>query len=248
MSELTKDEITEWMLMEMLEHDLFNVGFCWGNSRTYIGFCSVNSETYQPTKIELSEFYFNAMKDKFRMVDVGLHELAHALAYRDHGKDADAHGDIWKAYCLQVGAEPTRCEHRDSFDQSAFKYTGYCPNEECDTAYGFSRLGTRWKRNWMASPDGYWCPDCNFLLKVSKNFQYQNTIYSNINEVYNTSMNDNWNSESLAGLIIMGIGLMLALSGLVDLTVLENNTLLSYMWIPGFILMICGFWVVISKD
>jgi len=61
-------------------------------------------------------------------------------------------------------------------------------------------------------------------------------------------MNNNWNSGSLAGLITMGIGLMLALSGLVDLTVLENNTLLSYMWIPGFILMVCGFWIVINRS
>jgi hypothetical protein len=61
-------------------------------------------------------------------------------------------------------------------------------------------------------------------------------------------MNNNWNSGSLAGLITMGIGLMLALSGLVDLTVLENNTLLSYMWIPGFILMVCGFWIVLNRS
>ena len=61
-------------------------------------------------------------------------------------------------------------------------------------------------------------------------------------------MNDNWDEVTVAGLITMGIGLMLALSGLVDLTVLENNTLLSYMWIPGFILIVCGFWVIINRS
>ena len=171
MTELTKDEITEWMLMEMLEHDLFDVDFCWGYSKQYIGHCSVHPKTYQPTKIELSEFFFDAMKDKFRMVDVGLHELAHALAYREQGKAVvDPHGDIWKEYCLKVGAEPTRCEERSSFDQGAFKYTGYCPEPECGYEFGFSRLGKRWKRNWLAAADGYWCSECNLLLKVSKNY------------------------------------------------------------------------------
>ena len=61
-------------------------------------------------------------------------------------------------------------------------------------------------------------------------------------------MNDNCNSETLAGLITMGIGLMLVMSGLVDLTVLGNNTILSYMWVPGFILLACGFWVVINRS
>lgn len=46
----------------------------------------------------------------------------------------------------------------------------------------------------------------------------------------------------------MGIGLMLVMSGLVDLTVLGNNTILSYMWVPGFILLACGFWVVINRS
>jgi len=170
MSELTKDEITEWMLMEMLEYDLFDVEFCWGTSKTYIGFCSVHPETYQPTKIELSEFFFDAMKDKFRMVDVGLHELAHALAYREQGKAVDPHGDIWKSYCLQVGAEPTRCENKDSFDQGAFKYTGYCPEPGCNREYGFSRLGKHWKENWMSTGNGYSCTKHELLLKVRKNF------------------------------------------------------------------------------
>ena len=61
-------------------------------------------------------------------------------------------------------------------------------------------------------------------------------------------MNDNWNSGTLAGLITMGIGFMQIMSGLVDKTVLGNNTVLSYMWVPGFILLACGFWVVINRS
>ena len=176
MTELTKDEITEMALHDMLENDLEGVEFCWGNSKQYLGSVNYrwerngNNKDLMPNRIELSNFFFDAVVDKWEMVDVWLHELAHALSVRDYGKAAHGHGWIWKDYCVQLGAEPTRCADSTNIDQWSYKYTGWCPNEECGTEYGFSRLGKRWKNNWMASADGYWCSECNLLLKVSKNY------------------------------------------------------------------------------
>jgi predicted SprT family Zn-dependent metalloprotease len=173
MTELTQDEITEMALHDMLEHDLFDVEFCWGNSRQWLGFVSYKRDKLDnliPKRIELSSFYFDAVVDKWEMVDVWLHELAHAKSVLDHGEKAHGHGKIWRDYCIKLGAEPTRCADSSNIDQWAYKYTGYCPNDECDKEYGFSRLGKLWKRNWMALPNGYRCPHCDLLLKVSKNY------------------------------------------------------------------------------
>ena len=58
--------------------------------------------------------------------------------------------------------------------------------------------------------------------------------------------NNGWNIQTVSGYLVSGIGLMLALSGTVDLTVLGGNTLLAYMWIPGFILIILGFLIIVD--
>jgi len=59
-------------------------------------------------------------------------------------------------------------------------------------------------------------------------------------------MGMNWNTETVLGYIIFGIGIMLTISGLVDKTVLGNSTLLSYMWVPGFVLIVSGFFLMVN--
>jgi hypothetical protein len=37
------------------------------------------------------------------------HELAHAVAFWLHGREADSHGPKWKAIMVQLGQKPERC-------------------------------------------------------------------------------------------------------------------------------------------
>jgi predicted SprT family Zn-dependent metalloprotease len=88
--------------------------------------------TWIPAKITLSKHYVAGLSDD-EVMDVMLHEIAHALA----GKLA-GHGPVWKRHAVKVGAQPNRCKSVDVKVEPAVK--AYCL--ACDSMLdgGFHRL------------------------------------------------------------------------------------------------------------
>ncbi len=57
----------------------------------------------RPGRIQLSIYYVHKNSEA-DIRDTILHEIAHALVGQPHG-----HDDVWKAKCIEIGANPTRC-------------------------------------------------------------------------------------------------------------------------------------------
>jgi len=94
-------KIKEFALQTMKEWDLIekNWKFVWDTRavRRY-GQCRYGSKEIGITK-KLADI--NTTEET---KDVVLHEIAHALAGREHGHDY-----VWKSWCRKVGARPQRC-------------------------------------------------------------------------------------------------------------------------------------------
>lgn len=63
-----------------------------------------------------------------KVLDTVLHEIAHALTPNDKG-----HGDEWKAKCVEVGADPTRCYDGNTLPKVEHKWSVTC---ECGKVQG----------------------------------------------------------------------------------------------------------------
>ena len=101
------------------EHDLFQKGwrFAWDNATQRAGCCQ-----YRKLRITLSRHFvaLNLKDQPDQIVDTILHEIAHALT-RGHG-----HDDIWKAKCVEIGANPTRCYDSATVKMPDGRYTAKC--------------------------------------------------------------------------------------------------------------------------
>jgi predicted SprT family Zn-dependent metalloprotease len=82
----------------MEQHGLACWEFRFNRRRQSMGLC-----VYSTKRIELS-LPFVRGNDEGLVRDTILHEIAHALAGHRAG-----HGPVWKARCLQLGAQPQRC-------------------------------------------------------------------------------------------------------------------------------------------
>jgi predicted SprT family Zn-dependent metalloprotease len=171
--EITKDEITELALLELLEHELIGVEFSWDQRKDRIGVVGIKwDRDDNPTiqYIKLSEWIFNALEDKWQMVDTLYHELAHMVAVRNHGRKGYGHNSIWRHYCRKFGAVPKRDKDRSvGVKSDAYKYTGYCTL--CNFETGFAKMGKVWKRTMYGyASNSYICPKCKIGLKVRQNY------------------------------------------------------------------------------
>ena len=86
------------------EHGLASLGWTGGldNARRRFGVCQPNSRS-----ISLSR-HLVKLNDDDEVLDTILHEIAHALAFEEHGENC-GHDFRWKALCVRVGARPERC-------------------------------------------------------------------------------------------------------------------------------------------
>ena len=96
---------------------------------------------YTLQRIELSA-HFVAVHDEPAIRDVILHEIAHALA----GHEA-AHGPLWRAICLAIGARPERC---GNVRMPLGRWLATCPG--CRRQFDRIRRPPRNRR--------YMCPTC----------------------------------------------------------------------------------------
>ena len=83
---------------------------------------TLGNTDYGIKRINLSRNYvLKATESDVR--DVILHEVAHVLA----GRNVAAHGPVWRAYALSVGAHPRACKDASSVDLGT-RYVGKCPH------------------------------------------------------------------------------------------------------------------------
>ena len=167
--ELTKEEITDLMLSEMLENDLTYVQFHWDAATHRHGAThwekfkafGTGEEKCRVTKITLSEPIFNALRDKWSMVNTVYHELAHAIAIRDYG--SSKHCDNWREIAIELGASPNRCSSDPiEVEKINYKYTATCIS--CGYVGHFSRLGKNWRNG------AYVHKNCGGEYDITKNY------------------------------------------------------------------------------
>ena len=174
MAEITKDEITELVLHEFLEHDITDVVFKWNGNKSRYGVVRsrfVNG-VLVPKELELSEVLFDALIDKHEMVDTVYHELAHIIAIQRYGRAGSGHGRLWKKVAREFGCSTDRCSGADiDNDVVGYKYTAFCRCGKHKDS-GFSRLGRVWENNYYSRKHVtlYICRHCKEPLLVRENY------------------------------------------------------------------------------
>lgn len=102
---------------KMTEHGLTDKGwtFKWSTAQTTFGWCHHIDMTIALSKP------LTKLNDEAAVLDVILHEIAHALLPRKHG-----HDKVWKAMARAIGANPERCFDGDDTNTVPARYTGSC--------------------------------------------------------------------------------------------------------------------------
>lgn len=126
----------EWMV----EYGLFNWTFGFNRRKRSLGICMLGRK-----RIELSHYMVD-LNGEEQILDVILHEIAHALAWERHRDKS--HGPIWKRICIEVAAKPERCCS-----------TGNMPTERRYTAT-CGRCFTVYRRDRLSQYRFYYCPKC----------------------------------------------------------------------------------------
>lgn len=119
----------EHLAKNLIEEHVPHYSFEWNELKTAIGICSERRLT-----IFLSKHWVEAL-DPESVKDTILHEIAHAIA----GCDAN-HGQAWKAACVQLGANPSRCQmvSKEIMNKVPHKYEAVC---SCEHVFVAHRLG-----------------------------------------------------------------------------------------------------------
>lgn len=104
-------------------------------SRTLGRCCFKGGDELYLEKIEFSKIFLATATDK-TVIDVILHELAHAFAFFEWGWEKESHGPLFRKMCARIGAvldapSPAKAgqtlEYKDANGRSAhYKYSIYC--------------------------------------------------------------------------------------------------------------------------
>lgn len=135
------------------EHGLWDQGWRYRSSTTlrFVGYCY-----YYRKIIEVSEHYL-LKTDWKEIVDVILHEIAHALAFLEYGEEGKGHGWYWKHTARRIGANPSSTTHK-AVSTAKPNYKMECPN--CGRVWWRYRMR---RRNF-----GSKCPDCKVAVTIYK--------------------------------------------------------------------------------
>ena len=88
------DKAEQLAITEMAKH-ISGWEFSWNNRKKAFGLCR-----YRHKHIQLSRI-LTAAGDEQRVLQTILHEIAHVIAYEQHGKRG--HCKVWKSVCLSLG-------------------------------------------------------------------------------------------------------------------------------------------------
>lgn len=116
--------------------------FEWNNRKRALGLCCYTTKT-----VYLSRYWVKALANKPDQIkDTILHEIAHAIAVERHGKAGWNHGKLWKAVCVEIGADPTRCYEdatQEEMNAIPHRYEASC---SCGKTFKANRLGKHMRR------------------------------------------------------------------------------------------------------
>jgi predicted SprT family Zn-dependent metalloprotease len=115
------------------------------NARERFGYCRWSTRT-----ISLSR-YLVGLNSQSEVEDVILHEIAHALTPGQH------HNHVWRAKCIEVGANPERCYDSDKVNGVEYRWVGTCNTTWCRTVFKRHRLK-------KAARNGR-CPTCHATIE-----------------------------------------------------------------------------------
>lgn len=132
----------EQFAKELIAEYAPDYSFKWINAIRILGKCSNFKKV-----ISLSKHFVNLNSDD-KILDVILHEIAHALTPEDKG-----HGRAWKAMCLKVGAIPETCKADVTLAQHTWELRCRCgcskikryrkPSEKTIARYVASKCNTK---------------------------------------------------------------------------------------------------------
>ena len=119
--EFALEKLRQWGLIEL------HWRFDFDTAKRRFGYCSYRKKlvslSYDLTKLNVEEEVFDTI----------LHEIAHALAREMTGR-RQGHNDVWKQYCLLVGARP-KMYYSSGVAKPAPNFVGRCP-----TGHRFTRF------------------------------------------------------------------------------------------------------------
>jgi predicted SprT family Zn-dependent metalloprotease len=147
-------EVSKLARQLMDEHGLHDWTFQLSKTLNAFGYC-----WYIKQLIEISEHFVLSDMEKIR--DTILHEIAHALAYKEYGSAGKGHGFYWKHVCRRIGADPERCWSDDDpgiVMSKPYQWKLSCPT--CGRFWLRHRLRERTARGR--------CPDCKTTVVVEE--------------------------------------------------------------------------------
>lgn len=133
----------EQALKLMAQHGLFGWTFAFNGARRRAGVCR-HPHGSRPGLIGLSVHYCERNSEA-DILDIILHEIAHALVGPRHG-----HDEVWKAKCREIGARPERCYDSTRIDMPKGRWQAKCPN--CGQEFHRHRR--------PRALTGWWCKRC----------------------------------------------------------------------------------------
>jgi predicted SprT family Zn-dependent metalloprotease len=107
----------------MNDYGLGDYNLTFNRSRQTLGRC------YYPYRfgggrIELSKYFVDGNSESL-VLDILLHEIAHALTYKRY--HVRGHGYHWQKTCIELGCNPSRCCNQAEPEKMKYKYSATCP-------------------------------------------------------------------------------------------------------------------------
>ena len=135
--------------------------FKFDNAKRRFGYCSYTDKEISLSK-PLCEYNLNNF---YQINDTILHEIAHALSYKIHGKRGSGHCKRWVHVAKSIGCNGKRCYDSSEVNNIEHKYTLIC--DTCGGNYPRHRKPRIEYSCGKCAPKVF---DEKYLLRVVKNF------------------------------------------------------------------------------
>ena len=126
--------------------------FAFNKRKSALGVCNYTKKT-----IYLSEYFIARLSDD-KIKDTILHEIAHAIA-----GVAAKHGPQWKAVCVRIGADPTRC-YTGEIDNPEYRYKIKC--KSCNSEHGRHRFNKGKIKQFQTGFSWFNCRSCGTRMDI----------------------------------------------------------------------------------
>jgi len=135
--------------------------FKFDNAKRRFGLCSYRDKEISLSK-PLCEYNLNNF---YQINDTILHEIAHALSYKIHGRKGDGHCKRWVHVAKSIGCNGKRCYDSSKVNKIENKYSLIC--DTCGVNYSRHRKPKVEYSCGKCAPKVF---DKKYLLRVVQNF------------------------------------------------------------------------------